>query len=97
MACKVCLQFGWDRGLCKLSCHWGHDLQECWESCQDWPGCQSWYWCDQREGCMDAEGRQYPFKGCELRAREVIRRLGLVPPDWRLPTFATGFMRRAHP
>lgn len=46
---------------------------------------------------MDAEGRQYPFKGCELRAREVIRRLGLVPPDWRLPTFATGFMRRAHP
>lgn len=44
---------------------------------------------------MDAEGRQYPFKGCELRSREVIRRLGQVPANWRLPTFATGFMRCA--
>lgn len=44
---------------------------------------------------MDADGRQYPFKGCELRSREVIRALGQVPANWRLPTFATGYMRRA--
>lgn len=43
---------------------------------------------------MDAEGRKYPFKGCELRSREVIRALGQVPTNWRLPTFATGFMKR---
>lgn len=69
--------------------------QECWESCRDWSGCLSWYWCDQREGCTDADGRQYPFKGCELRSREVVRGLGSVPASWHLPTFATGFMKRA--
>lgn len=44
---------------------------------------------------MDAEGRKFPSKGCELRSREVIRTLGQVPADWRLGTFATGFMKRA--
>lgn len=71
-------------------------MQECWEACRDRAGCQSWYWCDQREGCMDDDGRKFAYQSCELRSKEVIRMLGQVPAEWRLPTFAAGFMKRAH-
>ena len=35
-----------------------------------------------------------PHKGCELRRETVMRHLGQPPPDWQLPTFAAGFMKR---
>ena len=35
-----------------------------------------------------------PHKGCELRRKTVVRRLGQPPPDWHLPTFAAGYMKR---
>ena len=69
--------------------------QECWQSCKDKDACVSWWWCDQREGCLDEDGRSLPFKGCELRSKTLVRRLGQPPAGWRLPTFAVGYMKRA--
>ena len=68
--------------------------QDCWATCKSDPRCASWWWCDERDGCTDEDGRRLPHKGCELRRETVVRRLGQPPPDWHLPTFAAGFMKR---
>lgn len=66
--------------------------QGCWQACKDTEGCQYWFWCDHREGCVDHNGRDIPYKGCELRRWDVIEALGEAPSQWKLSSFAMGYM-----